>query len=440
MNMLHKIFLVTQREFITRVRKKSFIVMTLAAPLLIVLFYGLVFYFAINKDIGASKKSIYVSDQSGNYVGKLKNSETLEFTFGFVAQENEQHFLSDEDYYALLVIPNTSPDSLKKVSLYSKDQAGLSIVLYIEKQIENEVKNALLKNNGIDASTLKTINQTSININTIKVTEKGLENGNVGASTVLGYIGAIMIYMFIFMYGVQIMRGVIEEKSNRIVEVIISSIKPFELMMGKITGIALVGITQFTIWIVLVSLFGSGVSGAIMSNMGISADAQQALSQSGQATANGEISEIMEALINFNFVYFIGMFLFYFIGGYLFYGALFAAIGSAVDNETDTQQFMLPITMPLIFALVIAQSAITSDPNGTLAFWLSVIPFTSPVVMMVRLPFDVPTWQVIVSMISLIIGFIFTTWMAGRIYRIGILMYGKKPSYKLIAKWLFSKE
>jgi ABC-2 type transport system permease protein len=438
--MLHKIFLVTQREFITRVRKKSFIVMTLAAPLLIVLFYGLVFYFAINKDIGASKKSIYVSDQSGNYVGKLKNSETLEFTFGFVAQENEQHFLSDEDYYALLVIPNTSPDSLKKVSLYSKDQAGLSIVLYIEKQIENEVKNALLKNNGIDASTLKTINQTSININTIKVTEKGLENGNVGASTVLGYIGAIMIYMFIFMYGVQIMRGVIEEKSNRIVEVIISSIKPFELMMGKITGIALVGITQFTIWIVLVSLFGSGVSGAIMSNMGISADAQQALSQSGQATANGEISEIMEALINFNFVYFIGMFLFYFIGGYLFYGALFAAIGSAVDNETDTQQFMLPITMPLIFALVIAQSAITSDPNGTLAFWLSVIPFTSPVVMMVRLPFDVPTWQVIVSMISLIIGFIFTTWMAGRIYRIGILMYGKKPSYKLIAKWLFSKE
>jgi ABC-2 type transport system permease protein len=439
-NMLHKIFLVTQREFITRVRKKSFIVMTLAAPLLIVLFYGLVFYFAINKDIGASKKSIYVSDQSGNYVGKLKNSETLEFTFGFVAQENEQHFLSDEDYYALLVIPNTSPDSLKKVSLYSKDQAGLSIVLYIEKQIENEVKNALLKNNGIDASTLKTINQTSININTIKVTEKGLENGNVGASTVLGYIGAIMIYMFIFMYGVQIMRGVIEEKSNRIVEVIISSIKPFELMMGKITGIALVGITQFTIWIVLVSLFGSGVSGAMMSNMGISADAQQALSQSGQATANGEISEIMEALINFNFVYFIGMFLFYFIGGYLFYGALFAAIGSAVDNETDTQQFMLPITMPLIFALVIAQSAITSDPNGTLAFWLSVIPFTSPVVMMVRLPFDVPTWQVIVSMISLIIGFIFTTWMAGRIYRIGILMYGKKPSYKLIAKWLFSKE
>ena len=438
--MLHKIFLVTQREFITRVRKKSFIVMTLAAPLLIVLFYGLIFYFAINKDIGASKKKIYVSDQSGNYIGKIKNSETLEFTFGYVAQEKEQQFLTDEDYYALLVIPNTSPDSLKKVSLYTKDQAGLSTVLYIEKQLENEVKNTLLKNNGIDASTLKTINQTSINISTIKVTEKGLENGNVGASTVLGYIGAIMIYMFIFMYGVQIMRGVIEEKSNRIVEVIISSIKPFELMMGKITGIALVGITQFTIWILLVSVFGSGVSGAIMSNMGIGADAQQAMAQGGQASANGEISEVMEALINFNFVYFIGMFLFYFIGGYLFYGALFAAIGSAVDNETDTQQFMLPITMPLIFALVIAQSAITSDPNGTLAFWLSVIPFTSPVVMMVRLPFDVPTWQVIVSMISLVIGFIFTTWMAGRIYRIGILMYGKKPSYKLIAKWLFSKE
>ncbi|MFN3447044.1 MAG: ABC transporter permease, partial [Bacteroidia bacterium] len=305
---------------------------------MIVLFYGLIFYFAINKDIGASKKKIYVSDKSGNYVGKIKNSESMEFTFGFVEQEKEQQFLTDEDYYALLVIPNTTPDSLKKVSLYTKDQAGLSTVLYIEKQLENEVKNTLLKNNGIDASTLKTINQTSINISTIKVTEKGLESGNVGASTVLGYIGAIMIYMFIFMYGVQIMRGVIEEKSNRIVEVIISSVKPFELMMGKITGIALVGITQFTIWIVLVSVFGSGVSGAIMSNMGMGADAQQALAQGGQASSNGEISEIMEALINFNFVYFIGMFLFYFIGGYLFYGALFAAIGSAVDNETDTQQ------------------------------------------------------------------------------------------------------
>lgn len=438
--MLHKIFLVTQREFVTRVRKKSFIVMTLAAPLLIVLFYGLIFYFAINKDIGASKKSIYVSDKSGNYVGKLNNTENLEFTFGYVEPDKEQQFLNEENYYALLVIPETSPDSLKKVTLYSKDQAGLSTVIYLEKQLENEVKNTLLKNNGIDASTLKNINKTSIDINTIKVTEKGLESGNVGASTVLGYIGAIMIYMFIFMYGVQIMRGVIEEKSNRIVEVIISSVKPFELMMGKITGIALVGVTQFTIWIVLISVFGSGVSGIIMSNMGLGADAQQALSQGGQAASSGEISEIMNALVNFNFVYFIGMFLFYFIGGYLFYGALFAAIGSAVDNETDTQQFMLPITMPLIFALVIAQSAITSEPNGTLAFWLSVIPFTSPVVMMVRLPFDVPTWQVTISMISLVIGFILTTWIAGRIYRIGILMYGKKPSYKIIAKWLFSKE
>ncbi|MBP9186173.1 MAG: ABC transporter permease [Bacteroidia bacterium] len=438
--MFRKISLVTQREFITRVRKKSFIIMTLAAPMLIVLFYGLIFYFAINKDIGATKKSIYVSDQSGNYLGKLKTSESMEFTYGYVEPGKQQQFLNDENYYALLDIPNTTPDSLKKVSLYSKDQAGLGTVMYIEKQLDTELKNTLLKNNGIDAETLQKINKTNITVKTIKVTDKGLESGNVGASTALGYIGAIMIYMFIFIYGVQIMRGVIEEKSNRIVEVIISSIKPFELMMGKILGIALVGLTQFTIWVLIVSIFGSGVSGAIMSNMGISPDAQQALTEGSQAASNSEIGDIIQALANFNFVYFIGMFLFYFIGGYLFYGALFAAIGSAVDNETDTQQFMLPITMPLIFALVIAQSAITANPNGALAFWLSVIPFTAPVVMMVRLPFDVPIWEVVTSMVCLVAGFIFTTWIAGRIYRIGILMYGKKPSYKLIAKWLFSKD
>lgn len=436
--MFSKILLVTQREYITRVRKKSFIIMTLAAPLLIVLFYGVVFYFALNRDIGSTKKSIYVSDESGLFTGKLKNNENMEFTYGHVDDTEQQDFLKKEGYYALLVIPEADLSQLRKVKLISKDQAGMGTVIYIEKQLENEVRNMLLKSNGINEETLNTINSASVDVQTIKATEKGLKSGSVGASTVLGYVGAIIIYMFIFIYGVQIMRGVIEEKTNRIVEVIISSVKPFELMFGKIAGIALVGLTQFTIWVLIITIFGGGVSGFIMAQMGMGADAQQAMQQ-GQASA-GDVSDLMQALANFNFVYIIGMFLFYFIGGYLFYGALFAAIGSAVDSETDTQQFMLPVTMPLIFALVLAQSAVGSNPNSTLAFWLSVIPFTSPIVMMVRLPFDVPVWEVIVSMGTLVAGFVFTTWIAGRIYRVGILMYGKKPSYKLMAKWLFSKE
>ena len=415
--------------------------MTILAPLLVSLFYGIIFYFAINRDIGADKKEVYVSDAGAHYLNKLKSSEKVQFTFGAVNAGEEETFLDQEEYDALLVIPNTDLDSLRKVTYYSKEQADLSTVMYIENQLEDELRNTLLKNNGIQQETLDKINHANIKVSTIKVTDKGQEQSSVGASTIIGYIGAIMIYLFIFLYGVQIMRGVIEEKTNRIVEVIISSVKPFELMMGKITGIALVGLTQFCIWVLLVSITGGSASGFIMANFA-GGNAQELMQQGNAAAAanSGGMGEIMAALANFNFPYLIGMFVFYFIGGYLFYGALFAAIGSAVDSETDTQQFMLPITMPLVFSLVLAQSAIGSNPNGPLAFWLSVIPFSSPIAMMVRLPFDVPLWQVIVSMVSLVVGFILTTWFAARIYRIGILMYGKKPSYKLIVKWLFSKD
>lgn len=439
--MLNKIFLVTRREYLTRVRKKSFIIMTIAAPLLMVSFYSIIIYFAFNRDIGASVKEIYVSDPAGICTGKLDNTEHIKFVFGSVTPGTETNFVRESDYYGLLVVGATSADSLGKVQLYGKEQADMSTVMYIEKQLENEVKSNRLKKNGIDGATLKRINETDIRVSTIKVTEKGTQNGNVAASTFAGYFGAILIYLFIFLYGVQIMRGVIEEKSNRIVEVIISSVKPFELMMGKIIGIALVGLTQFIIWVSLMAITGSGASGLLMQRQMNALRSGPAATEQVQQTANsGEMAEIIQAVADLNYPYLVGLFVFYFIGGYLFYGALFAAIGSAVDNETDTQQFMLPVTMPLIFALVIAQSAVITNPNGVLAFWLSVIPFTSPVVMMVRLPFDVPDWQVALSMVSLVAGFILTTYIAGRVYRIGILMYGKKPSYKLIVKWLFSKE
>jgi ABC-2 type transport system permease protein len=435
--MLQKIWLVTKREYTTRVRKKSFIIMTIAAPLLMVLFYGIIIYVSINKDIGSTTKNIYVSDKNGTFANKLTNSELMHFTFGYVPDNQRSTILNDENYFALLHIPDSAIEHIHQVQLYSKEQASFGTVMQLENMLENEVKNELLKANGIDDKTLQSINKNKLSVKTIKFTDKGMESSSVEFSTIIGYLGAIIIYFFIFIYGVQIMRGVIEEKSNRIVEVIISSIKPFELMMGKIAGIAFVGLTQFIIWVLIVTVLGSSVSGLVMGAIG--ADAA-ALNPGGATPPSGGAGEILQALLQFNFTYFIGMFLFYFIGGYLFYGSLFAAIGSAVDSETDTQQFMLPITMPLVLALVLAQSVVVSNPNGDLAVWLSIIPFTAPVIMMVRLPFDVPFWQVIVSMVSLTAGFIVTTWIAGRIYRVGILMYGQKPSYKKIARWLFSKD
>jgi ABC-2 type transport system permease protein len=250
--------------------------------------------------------------------------------------------------------------------------------------------------------------------------------------------------MFVFLYGVQVMRGVIEEKTNRIIEVIISSVKPFQLMMGKILGIALVSLTQFILWVALTMALTSAAS-AFLESMGGGSDAQmkQMLGNNPAMVADGEeveinqdaVNELMESFSLIDFPFIIGTFLFYFIGGYLLYSALFAAVGSAVDNEADSQQFMLPITAPIIFSFVMAQ-AVIQNPDGAMSFWLSIIPFTSPIIMMVRIPFGVPPEHLALSMVLLVIGFIATTWMAAKVYRIGILMYGKKPSFKEIWKWM----
>ena len=261
------------------------------------------------------------------------------------------------------------------------------------------------------------------------------------AKSAIGLLFGVIIYLFIFMYGVQVMKAVIEEKSNRIVEVLVSSVKPFQLMMGKIIGIMLVGLTQFTIWVVLCVISVSILSFLAFPDM-LDAANQAELMQAnmnGEVAMNNEFADIVFRQINWSLM--IGLFIFYFIGGYLLYGSLMAAIGAAVDNETDTQQFMIPLSAPLAFAYLIAINII-GNPHGATAFWCSEIPFTSPVVMLVRVAIggEGMVWQVILSMCLLVITFIATTWLAGRIYRIGILMYGKKPSYKEIIKWIKFKE
>jgi ABC-2 type transport system permease protein len=437
---MNKIFLILKREFTTRVKKKSFLVMTIVSPLLIVLFYGITIYFTINGPENEEIKTVFVNDNSGLITDKLTNNKIFNFKYGSIENSTPREFLKiNPAYYALLQIPDSfGLNNTNGIKLLATDQPSVSQIDYIENEIEKYVKNEQLANYKIDQSIIDKINETNVKLSTTKINFESQEEekSNSGAATALGMGGAFLIYLFIFLYGVMVMKGIIEEKTNRIVEIIISSVKPFQLMMGKILGIASVGLLQFVIWVALILLAMPIVSSFLIGDH--VKDLAAVSSQLPDAMPANALSgnSFLDGLLSFNYPYLIAVFLFYFITGYLFYGALFAAIGSAVDNETDTQQFMLPVTMPLVFSIALAQGLVLNAPNGTAAFWLSIIPFTSPVVMMIRLPFGVPTWELLLSMSLMICGFMFTVWLAARIYRIGILTFGKKPTYKEIWKWI----
>lgn len=421
--------------------------MTFLGPMLIGGMYAVAIWLAVNGDELNKKKNVLVIDETEQFSGHFKESNSLSFEFVNTSlEETKKSIEGDEDSY-VLYIPNLTKD-ISGVQLYSTKQASISVVSYIEKEIESELKDKKLVENGISRDILKSLD-LDVSLKTIRITDKGEESGSAGASYGVGMLASILIYLFIFLYGVQVMRGVIEEKNNRIVEVIISSVKPFQLMMGKIIGIAMVGLTQFVLWVVLTMSISGLVtqklsnqldtqmeqSGAIapskMSPMGATSQMQQTEEASGN-----DVAQIMDAINTINFPLLIGAFLFYFLCGYLLYAALFAAIGSAVDNESETQQFMFPVTIPLIFSFVLASSSVVNNPDGPIAFWLSMIPLTSPIIMMVRIPFGVPVWQLILSMTLLILGFLGTVWIAAKIYRTGILMYGKKVTFKEMFKWL----
>ncbi|HMT29293.1 MAG TPA: ABC transporter permease [Bacteroidia bacterium] len=441
------ISLIIKREYLTRVRKKSFIIMTILGPILMASIFIVPILMAKFDETEVTK--IQVIDESGLFKDKLTDSEDMSFVMDTISLPVAKTIFSPEKFTAILYIPANVITNTNSVMLFSAKQANLGMVTSIERTIQKEIETLKLKGHGINQETLDQI-KTKVRINTRKLTEAGEEESSAGLTTAVGMIAGLLIYMFIFLYGAQVMRGVIEEKTSRIVEVIISSVRPFQLMMGKIIGIALVGLTQFLLWIILTV----GIS-SVVTSMFVDKDQQKeqmAHRQSplgtplpegveGGATQmqDNEMSELMNSMNSINFPLLLGAFLFYFLGGYLLYGALFAAIGAAVDGESDTQQFMLPITIPLILSFIVAQS-ILQNPESKVGFWFSMIPFTSPVVMMVRIPFGVAPWELILSMGLLVVGFIVTTWLAGRIYRTGILMYGKKVSYKELGKWLFYKE
>jgi ABC-2 type transport system permease protein len=421
---MKQIWLVTQREYWSRVRKKSFLVMTLLGPLLIAAFYGALILLAASESSDKRTKIILVADESGVFESGIAGTEYLEFEMSDGSGED-----TTEAYFAKLSIPgHFSLDQTKGIRIISKETLSISDQNNIETLLESEVKRKKLERAGIEKTTIDSLN-TSIKISSARETGEGIVESNTMVNAGIGFAGAFLIYLFIFIYGVQVMKGVSEEKSNRIVEVIISSVKPFQLMMGKILGIAMVGLTQILVWIFLSFILIVTIT---------SASGAEAVSQ-GIPASPGDTGHFFSAVLGLNFPLITGMFVFYFVSGYLLYSALFAAIASAVDSETDTQQFMLPVTIPLVLAIVVAQTAVLKDPHGPLATWFSMIPFTSPIVMMVRVPFGVASWQLLLSMLFMIFGFIGTTWLAARIYRVGILMYGKKASYKELFKWLIYK-
>ena len=414
---MHKIWLIIKREYLVRVRKKSFIIMTILGPILMAALLIVPTYLAEENQ----ENRIIALNEDANY--NLEDSEFIHFT---TIPTSEAELLktdfSESPFYALLYIEG------ENFTLYSNQQISLSVSKSIERQLEQLIEHEKLKLLGIDLQILEDAS-TEINITTKIISEDGnTSNSQAEASMGIGFISGILIYMFIFMYGTMVMRGVIEEKTSRIVEVIISSVKPFQLMMGKILGVALVGLTQFVLWILLTIIISTVAELAFL-------DANVMATEMNSSDQSVILAQVAELTGGINLVQIFLAFIFYFLAGYLMYSALFAAVGSAVDAEADTQQFVLPITIPLILSFVLI-TPIMENPDGTLAFWMSMIPFTSPVIMMVRLPFGVANWELALSIGILIASFIATTWLAGRIYRTGILMYGKKATYKEIWKWL----
>ncbi|GAA4370513.1 ABC transporter permease [Hymenobacter saemangeumensis] len=454
---MSKIWLIAQREYITRVRKKSFIIMSLLGPLLTIALFAVPLLIAKMSD---KDKLVAVADAGNLFAGELPApKEDVRFVAvpTDLAQAKAQYKAGKYD--ALLYVPPFEMENPAGFQIFSKQGVGLSLESDLRKTINKQIEMQRLRKSGITRETLDKL-KADIDLQSISLSENGEKAASTGVSTAVAYGAGFLIYIFIFLYGVQIMRGVMEEKTNRIVEVMISSVKPFQLMMGKVVGIAGVGFTQLALWVLLSMGISTVFAGSVSPASAVAArtaqsgklaqaaveDDDTAVVQSETAAEKTErkqatlVSKLSKGLSDMNMPLIIGCFLFYFLGGYLFYGSLFGAIGSAVDNETDTQQFMMPVTMPLVLTFVVSQAVLTTNPNGSVAFWMSMIPFTSPIAMMMRLPFGgVPAWQLALSMALLIGGFIGTIWLAGRIYRVGILMYGKKVTYGELSRWMFYK-
>ncbi len=430
---MNKIWLIIQREYLTRVKKRSFIVTTLLAPAGFALFFITVILLS---GYGESKKRIVVKDASGFFKNKFTDDKSLYFFFSDSSLLWLEENYKSLSYDGILVIPPiTDLNNPRNIQFRSDKQLGIKSKDYIEGQLAKVVREKKMEEASIDKETLRDLEATKVSLTNVVFGETGEKAGDTLIATILGYIMGFVIYMVLFVYGAMVMKGVMEEKTNRIIEVMASSVKPIQLMLGKIIGIGAVGLTQFILWFILIGLvyllLGLAFADKLM-------DMQQLAGNPDLARTPDqyEIAQAIQGWENINFYRIIFFFLFYFFGGYLIYGALYAALGSAMNDEGDSQSLTLIVSLPIVVSIFIMMSAI-QEPDSNLAIWASIFPLTAPIVMLARIPFEPETWQIALSMISVVAGFIFTTWFAAKIYRTGILMYGKKITLKELARWVW---
>lgn len=446
---MNKTFIILKREYLTRVTKKSFIITTLLVPLFMVGIMVIPAWLATRDD--KQERTIAVYDESNLFIGQLGDEGFTKYHFVDMDTYNRlKENLNNNEFYALLYIPGNIYTT-SRAQLLSSRQVPFDLAEQIERKlsqiIEADKRQKVIDEAGVpDLDSKLSATRTRVSVSTMKVTETGEEKKSSSVvAFITSYAMGFIIYFFVFMYGTMVMRSVMEEKKNRIVEVIISSVKPFQLMAGKIVGTALVGLTQVGIWIVL-GIVGLAIAKGFLSPESAQ-DMGQSIMQSQQQmgpmqpdmdVAENKIAEVLEMIGNLNLPLIIFGFIFYFLGGYLLYSSLLGAVGAAADNDEDTQQLILPVTFPLIISIVMLFS-ISRNPEGTVAFWASIIPFTSPICMLARIPYGVPAWELLLSMFLLLITLVGVIWVAAKIYRTGILMYGKKVNLKELYKWLTYK-
>jgi len=442
---MNKIRLIIWREFITRVRKPSFLIMTILGPLLIA---GAVLAMAWVGMQEATDYKVLVVDQEGLIGRRLEDNKALRLTFFLDGASWSDSAFKESPYnIQVRLLPGSITDNPRADLIY-KNKPSEFAKQWIRAELEKSLEIAKLQKEGIDQEAYARVRKP-LDLKLFDVKDLGKES-MADAKAMIGFFFGYFMFIFIFMYGVQVMRGVMEEKQNRIVEVLISSVRPFQLMMGKIVGVAMVGFTQFVLWIGITTLMlviglamlaSSKFDPAVLAESGMTTQMQQQLlaTQAQTAASPVDADKVTDFIAQVNIPLVLAVFAFFFVGGYLLYASLLAAIGSAVDSETDTQQFMFPVTIPMIVAIFIAQLAVVNAESPAV-LWGSMIPLTSPIVMMVRVVMGtVPMWQLLLSMALLVATFIGSVWLAGRIYRTGILMYGKKVSWKELGRWLLYK-
>ena len=433
---MNKLRLIIAREYMSIVGRKSFIIMTLGMPLLFLLIAAVPVGLAYLNDKGSDIQQIAVIDETGRYAAALHSDDMYSFVAlkgDTVTNAREFYDKSNGSISAVVIIPR-DVDSTGVVNIYSEGTITPSLVSNIRRTLNDTIENAHLAAMGIpNLQQMVEKAHVDLDVRSIKWSEAGEQESSTDAAMGLGFLLSFITYMFVLLYGAMIMNSVIEEKTNRIVEVVVSSCRPFQLMLGKIIGVGLVGLTQMAIWIVLLGIVGT-VAGSALGLGGMTSGAVPTEAMAA-AQDSGFMQDIMKQILSINYLPIILNFVLYFIGGYLLYSALFAGLGSAVDQASDASQFTTPVILIMLIAFY-AGIACAENPMGPMAVWCSIIPFTSPVVMMVRLPFGVPTWQLVLSIVLLFATALAITWLAARIYRHGILHYGQKASFKDLFKWI----